>query len=270
MDHGMLHRADAERLETSLALEGETAMTTTWKITGLCAILLVVTAAAQPALAHEWEGLTWTFRGTTTATNQGDGSILIETVAKSSGDPGLDNWVLTAPLPKLEGANPMWMEFSFLDQTAGTYGDGPRAYASASHDNGETLIQGGVYTGYANYVLNYSRSEGGNWEPTTWYFADLRSNAEHTFKVGVFHDGSVGLWFDGLLVDTIVAGDYTNLPVDGFTRAYLGLTTSGSGQPASVVYTSFSYGYAPVPEPATMTLLGLGLAAVVARKRRSR
>lgn len=226
-------------------------------------IITIACALIAPALAaHTWEGLDWTVRGIeTTAANQMDGSILIQTTGGSSGDPGLDNWVLTAALPKLNSDNPMWMEFSFIDTQAAVNGFGARAYASANHDNGETLIQGGVYHGYADYIKNYSRYEDGSWKPTSWYFDALRSNGEHSFKVGIFDDQSVGIWFDGVLVDRIYQDlnnpTYANLPLNGFTRAYLGMS-GPADEVFAVTYTGFTYGYDVIPEPATLVLLGLG------------
>ncbi len=228
----------------------------------LLGLAAAVLATAMPAgvghaAVHQWAELDWTLRGSATTATNDNGNITITTTGGSSGDPSPDNWVLTAPLPKLDGAKPMWMQFSFID-SQGSTGYGPRAYASAAHDNGETLIQGGALYGYSSYWVNYSRYEDGKWLPTSWHpLASRGAGGEHTFKVGLFGDGSVGMWFDGALVDRIVAGGaYPNLPVDGFTRAYLGMTGPVDTD-FSVTYTGFTYGYSAIPEPTSIAIWSL-------------
>ncbi|OHB49843.1 MAG: hypothetical protein A2Y10_09465 [Planctomycetes bacterium GWF2_41_51] len=222
----------------------------------LMAAGLVISSQAK-AITIEWKGLEWTMRGSASATIREGDSLEISVIPGSSNDPSPDNWVLTTPLP----ITTQWVEFSFIDTTGAGGLTVPRAYVDTSHDGGSTLIQGGGYSGYSTAYINYHWYKNG-WLINEWINLGTRTeNSEHTFKVGRRPDGSIDLYYDGVLKANV-----TDINPPFFGRAYLGIQAEGTGT-AFGTYTNFSYGDTYIPEPATMTLLAIGALNLIRRRK---
>jgi hypothetical protein len=224
--------------------------------------LMVAGAVTAKAATVDWEGLTWTIRGTAnSATVQGDGSIDISVLPGNSADPGSDNWALTALLP----TTTQWVQFRFFDET-GAYGATvPRAYVDTSHNGGSTLIQGGGYSEYPSAYINRHWVVGEDWLVNEWINLGTRTaNSEHAFLVGRRPNGSIDLYYDGVL-----KGNVTDVAPPYFRRVYLGVQAADGIANVVGTYTDFTYGDTYVPEPATMALLAAGGIATLLRRRRS-
>jgi hypothetical protein len=224
-----------------------------------------------------WKGLTWTTYGAhTTATVNGAGGLDITVLGGESGDPEPDNWVLKGPLPSnLTQANAPWVRFMVTDTYAGDAGvGGPRGFVDTDVNNPlvvETMWQGGVIAGYSHYYLNHNvyDANNGGWanDPNNWYTGGSRGAGQHVVLIGMHTDGTVDMWFDGVLGQTISP----SLDCTFFERMWLGVDTS-TGTTFTGTYNDFQYGtgyvapVTPVPTLATWGLLLLaaliGLAAL--------
>lgn len=192
-----------------------------------------------------WKGLDWDIRGaSTTATVNANGELDVFVKSNETSQKP-DNWNVRAWLPSdLVQANKPWVEFTFRDTGGGTTG-GPRAYLDtwfidSSQENQETLFQGGIYDGYASYFTSASTYTASTGFDTVWgYPADSRSaGSEHTFKVGMYANGSVDVLFN----DTFIQGFGPDPKFEFFESAFLGINTNDETNGLTGTYTDFKWG----------------------------
>jgi hypothetical protein len=235
-------------------------------ITMFCLVLCMVSAASATTVS--WKGLTWnTYGANTTAVVNGSGGLGITVIGGQSGDPSPDNWVLESLLPtSLKQANAPWIEFKIQDTYSGDPSvGGPRGFVDTDVSNWttETMWQGGVLAGYSPYYLNHNVYNATNgWVANDWYQGPTRTAGEHTIKFGMHTDGTVDMWFDGVLGQTISASADCTL----FKRMYLGVDAP-SGATFTATYDDLQWGTGYVPEPATLCLLGLGALGLLNKRR---